>query len=106
MPDIGLITYGLFGSAIYLDTNVWSELAKGTLPLEKLDSLVGQGNAYLSLGPYQLLELGRRPDLGPGLADLFRRTTVCMSSRSASSELAGQTAWTVGFEFFITLKEF
>lgn len=106
MSDLGLITYGLFGRAVYLDTNVWSELAKDNLQITKLDFLLSQGNAYLALGPYQVLELSRRQDLAHGLTSIIRQTVVCMSARSVKSELAGTAAFGVGFDFFITFKTF
>jgi hypothetical protein len=105
MNDFGSITYGLFGTAIYLDTNVWSELAKGNLPLDSLEFLLQRGNAYLSLGPFQMIELCRRPDFGPRLINIFYEVPVCMAARSAESELTGQPAAAVGFDFFITLRD-
>lgn len=105
MSDLGLITYGLFGSAVYLDTNVWSELAKGNIPLRSLEFLLERGNAYLTLGPFQMIELCRRHDFGPRLIDIFTEVPVCMAARSAESELTGRSAVAVEFDFFITLRD-
>jgi hypothetical protein len=64
--DFGAVIYGLFGRAIYLDTNVWSELAKGSLPIASLEFLLQEGNAYLSLRPYQVMNCAADLSSGQG----------------------------------------
>lgn len=66
MWDFGRLTSGLLGQAMYLDTNVWSELAKGHLDPQWIRFLLNSRATYLILGPIQVLELSRRPDLAVG----------------------------------------
>ncbi|MCM4085147.1 hypothetical protein [Paractinoplanes hotanensis] len=103
MWDFGSLTYGRLGRAMYLDTNVWSELAKRRLPPESIKyAIEGRAN-YLILGPYQLIELSRRPDLIGGLDALFDVLPVCLAGWSDQSELSGRNSWQVEHDFFVTL---
>lgn len=103
MNDLGALTYGVLGRALYLDTNVWSELAKGNLSPRSIDFLLDRSANYLILGPYQVMELSRRTDLAVGLDALFDRFPVCFAGHSEESELEGIRAGSVGYNFFHTM---
>lgn len=104
MPHTSALKYGMFGRAMYLDTNAWSELAKGNLPDTIIHSWLSEELNYLVLAPYQLVELSLRSDLGEGLVQIFKRNRTFMVSRGLDEELNGRGSWGMGFDVFTPLE--
>ncbi|WP_437981386.1 hypothetical protein [Sorangium sp. So ce117] len=70
--------------AVYLDTNAWSMLAKGDMPIEPLAAWVQQSNCVLWMARMQLAELAARPDIIKGVADTIEKIPVVIIDRGVN----------------------
>ena len=59
---------------LYLDTNAWSELAKGNRPSNRLDDWLQGNSGFLTMSPHAAIELCRRQGLAEKLVDFMAGT--------------------------------
>jgi hypothetical protein len=67
---------GRVRDGVYLDTNAWSTLAKGTIPTEPLQAWLHQNACHLWMARFQLAELTGDTRLARPVADLLRHLPV------------------------------
>jgi hypothetical protein len=85
---------------LYLDTNAWSELAKGNRSTATLDRWLEDNAGFLALSACSASELAQRPDLVESLADFIAQRRVVML-RHGDTELSGkQIFWASYYDFF------
>ena len=66
---------------LYLDTNVWIDLAKGKLTLDPVVEWVTENKGYVGLAKYQLTELSKSPQLVESLANVLSQLKIVMVER-------------------------
>ena len=64
--------------AVYLDTNAWSSLAKGTLPLDPIKEWAKANGYHFWLARFQVAELSRDTRLARPFAEMLRGLPVTM----------------------------
>ena len=90
--------------ALYLDTNIWSDLAKGVLRSVDLEQWLEEESGYLVLSRFQLAELVVRSDLVEDLVRLFARLRTALVERGGTELQGERWVWNSGYEHFQLLR--
>ena len=78
--------------AVYLDTNAWSIIAQGEVPVEPVAEWARQNGCFIWLARMQVVELSARRDIVEGIADTLERISVVMVDRG-QNEFVGAAPW-------------
>lgn len=89
---------------LYLDTNVWSELAKGNLNIQSIVKWELETGGIITISRFQLAELSRAPSLGNSITELVSTLGAILIDRG-QREWAGADRKSVGFDLFQPLRE-
>jgi hypothetical protein len=93
---------GIF-KEMYLDTNVWSELAKGNRSANVIDRWLQENSGFLAFTGFAALELSTASRLIEGLADFISKHRTVML-RHGDHELTGrQIFWASYYDLFLPI---
>lgn len=87
---------------LYLDTNVWIDLARKREPAKRVLEWLGVEKGYIALTRFQMTEMSAAADLAPPLADLIALTRTVMVDRGRS-EFSGAGRKEIIPEMFLEL---
>jgi len=91
-------------SSLYMDTNGWSSLAKGDIPVTPLKEWLGRRtNLIIVISRYQVSELIKDTGLLEGLVDVVAQLPVIFIDRKRN-ELNGEPWYLVGVEEIEPMK--
>lgn len=88
---------------LYLDTNVWSELAKGNYSTNQIRNWISTEKGYVILSRFQVVELCRAPHLAENIMQLAIDLEAVFVDRG-QNEFTGAKRRDIKYDLFLPLR--